>query len=947
MNIALSLFFSVIYVVYLLPCCSQLSNSKKGFAEICKSAENKNESSVYCMKDYKMKSSIYKYKHLMKFFLDKYKLDNNKLAVVENSCGEPENYITYGNFFKKVLSFSHSLNTYEGTGIPEKIYNEEKNNGKFRLLGLYGNNSTNWLITDFACMISGVTTLVMHSKFSIDIIIDILNNTKLEWLCLDLDLVEGLLCRKNELPYLKKLIILDNLTKRSEMKIENEEKSNGSRKSSNKQKYNESDKREDISLCALECDKEKIEKINLLKEKAKEVGVCIMEFDNMTKNDMINPKIENEDPNFIASIVYTSGTSGKPKGVMLSNRNLYNGVIPLCDCNILKKYTPTTHLSYLPVSHVYERILVFIALFLGIKINIWSKDIKYLNTDISNSKGEVILGVPKVFNRMYATIMTEINNLSRCKKWIAKQAINLRKGKNNGNFSKVVEGITHISSKIKEKINPSMEVILNGGGKLSPEVAEGLSVLLNVKYYQGYGLTESTGPIFLQDVDDPSTENMGVAVSPSTRYKVRTWEIYTAKDTLPKGELLVKSDSMFSGYFLEKESTENAFTKDGYFKTGDIVQINDNGSLTFLDRSKGLVKLSQGEYIETEMINNLYSQIPFVNFCVAYGDDSMDGPLGIISVDKYKLFTFLKNDNMLKITGVDENNFSEKLIDETLNQSIYVDYVKGKMMEIYKKTNLNRYNVINDIYLTSKTWDTTNYITPTLKIRRFNVFNDYAFFIDEVKKKYEEKLNGSSTGSMNNGKSGSKDDTKSGSKDDMKSGSKDDTKSGSKDDSKSGSKDDSKSGSKDDIKNGSKDDMKRGSKDDIKNGSKEIKNGSKEIKNGSKDDMKSGSKEIKNGSKYENNEEKKRVPGRQSNYIKKSVLKSEEDAVSKVVQTHVRKGEEKPVPKSVQKTLRKGAEKHMQEQLQRTLPYGDESDKNVNKMRSIIQKGPQELQVNV
>ncbi|SPJ11217.1 acyl-CoA synthetase [Plasmodium sp. DRC-Itaito] len=942
MNIALSFFFFVIYVVYHLPCLTQLSNKKIGFAEICKSAENTNESSVYCMKDYKMKSSIYKYKHLMKFYLDKYKLHNSKLAVVENSRGEPENYITYGNFFKKVLSLSHSLNTYEGTGIPEKIYNEEKNNGKFRLLGLYGNNSTNWLITDFACMMSGVTTLVMHSKFSIDIIIDILNNTKLEWLCLDLDLTEGILSRRKELPYLKKLIILDNLTKRSEMKIENEEKNSGSRKSSNKQKYNESDKKEDVSLWALECDNEKIEKINLLKEKAKTLGLSIIVFDNMTEHEITNVTIKNEDPDFITSIVYTSGTSGKPKGVMLSNKNMYNGVIPLCDCSILKKYTPTTHLSYLPVSHVYERILVLIALFLGVKINIWSKDIQFLNTDICNSKGELILGVPKVFNRMYATIMTEINNLSRCKKWIAKQAINLRKGKNDGNFSKVVEGITHISSKIKEKINPNMDVILNGGGKLSPEVAEGLSVLLNVKYYQGYGLTESTGPIFLQDVDDSSTENMGVAVSPSTRYKVRTWEIYTAKDTLPKGELLVKSDSMFCGYFLEKESTENAFTKDGYFKTGDIVQINDNGSLTFLDRSKGLVKLSQGEYIETEMINNLYSQIPFVNFCVAYGDDSMDGPLAIISVDKYKLFTFLKNDNMLKITGVDEKNFSEKLIDETLNESLYVDYVKGKMMEIYKKTNLNRYNVINDIYLTSKTWDTTNYLTPTLKIRRFNVFKDFSFYIDEVKKKYENKLNGSSTSSMNNGKSGNKDDIKSGSKDDMKSGNKDDIKSGSKVDIKSGSKDDIKSGSKDDIKSGSKDDIKSGSKDDIKSGSKD------DMKSGSKDDIKSGSKDdMKSGSKYENNEEKKRVPGRQSNYIKKSVLKSEEDTVSKDVQTPVRKSEEKSVPKSVQKTLRKSAEKHMREQLQRTLPYSDESDKNVNKMRNIIQKGPQELQVNV
>ncbi|SOV84149.1 acyl-CoA synthetase,putative [Plasmodium sp.] len=689
----------------------------------------------------------------MKFFLDKYKLDNNKLAIVENSCGEPEKYITYGNFFKKVLSFSHSLKTYEGTGIPEKIYNEEMNNGKFRLLGLYGNNSTNWLITDLACMMSGITTLVIQSKFSIDIIIDILNNSKLEWLCLDLDLVEGILYRKNELPYLKKLIILDNITKRSDVNLEIEEKTNVSRKSSNKQKCNESNSIEDISLGALEYNNEKLEKINALKEKAKTFDLNIIVFDNMTQNDIINYKIENEDPDFVTSIVYTSGTSGKPKGVMLSNKNFYNSVIPTCDNNILKEYSLRTHLSYLPVSHVYERILVLSSLFLGIKINIWSRDIKYLNRDICNSNSEIIFGVPKIFSRMYTNIMTEIDNLTGFKKFVAKQAINLRKGNIDGGFSKVVEGITSVSSKIKDMINPNMRTIINGGGKLCPDIGAQLSVLLNVKYYQGYGLTELTGPSFIQDIEDSDTESMGVPISPSTKYKVRTWETYKATDALPKGELLIKSDCMFSGYFLEKECTKNAFTNDGYFKTGDIVRINDNGSLTFLDRSKGLVKLSQGEYIETDMINNLYSQIPFINNCVAYGDDSMDGPLGIISVDKYLLFISLKNDNMLKITGVNEKNYSEKLIDETLNEPIYIDYVKKKMMEIYKKTKLNRYNIINDIYLTSKQWDTNNYLTPTFKVRRFHVFKDFSFYIDEVKKKYEDKLKGSSSGSMDNGKS--------------------------------------------------------------------------------------------------------------------------------------------------------------------------------------------------
>ncbi|SOV24743.1 acyl-CoA synthetase,putative [Plasmodium sp. DRC-Itaito] len=758
MNILLSLFLFVIYVFYVLPCQTQPTNRKKRFAEICKSAENKNESSVYCMKDYKMKSSIYKYKHLMNIFLDKYKLDNNNLAIVENCCGEVENSITYGNFSKKVLSFSHSLKTYEGTGIPEKIYDEEKNNGKFRLLGLYGNNSTNWLITDLACMMSGITTLVIQSKFSIDIIVDILNETKIEWLCLDLDLVEGILNRKNELPYLKKLIILDNLTKRSKMNVQNEEKTNGLRKSSNKGNYKESDKREDTISASLEYDNEKIEKIDALKENANTLGLSIIVFDSMTQKEVTNVTIRNEDPDFITSIVYTSGTSGKPKGVMLSNKNFYNSVIPISDNNMLKEYSLRTHLSYLPLSHVYERNMVLVCLFLGIKINIWSRDIKYLNDDIRNSQSEIIFGVPKIFSRMYTNIMTEINNLTPCKKWIAKQAINLRKGKNNGGFSKVVEGITSISSKIKDEINPNMNVIINGGGKLSAKIAEELRVLLNIKYYQGYGLTELTGPIFLQDVEDDNTESMGVPVSPSTKYKVRTWETYKATDTLPKGELLIKSDSVFSGYFLEEECTQNAFTNDGYFKTGDIVQINDNGSLTFLDRSKGLVKLSQGEYIETDMLNNLYTQIPFVNFCVVYGDDSMDGPLGIISVDKSLLFTSLKNDNMLEKTGVTEKNYSEKLIDETLNETIYIDYVKKKMMEIYKKTNLNRYNIINDIYLTSKQWDTNNYLTPTLKIKRFNVFKDFSFYIDEVKKKYEDKLKGNISCSINNGKNGEQSD---------------------------------------------------------------------------------------------------------------------------------------------------------------------------------------------
>ncbi|ETW28833.1 hypothetical protein PFFCH_03753 [Plasmodium falciparum FCH/4] len=118
----------------------------------------------------------------------------------------------------------------------------------------------------------------------------------------------------------------------------------------------------------------------------------------------------------------------------------------------------------------------------------------------------------------------------------------------------------------------------------------------------------------------------------------------------------------------------------------------------------------------------------------------MDGPLAIISMDKSLFFKSLKNNNMLESTGINEENYLNALTDDTMNETVFLDYVKGKMMDVYKETNMNRYNVINHIYLTSKVWDTYNYLTPTLKVKRFRVFKDYSFFIDEVKKIYENKL---------------------------------------------------------------------------------------------------------------------------------------------------------------------------------------------------------------
>ncbi|SCN43072.1 acyl-CoA synthetase, putative [Plasmodium ovale] len=747
------------------------------YAEVCSKSTKLHESDIYRGKENDDKLSDLTYTHIFNLFMKNNKYNENKNAVTELEFGKPKRSYTYGSFFNRVLSFSNSLDTLDG-GVPTKKYDETHNNGLFRILGIYGANSANWITADLSSMVSGVTTLVMHSKFSINEVIEILNESKLEWLCIDLNLVDSLLEHKKELPHLKKLIILDTVTnpvtqEKRDMRNDamtntgkdnggehirgsvkgnntattngkgggngNKGNSNGNSGNSNNNRGGEMTKEEIAKL-----EKEKYDLFQKVKKSGKALGLKVELFEDLTRTHVSNYKVKKESQDFISTIVYTSGTSGKPKGVMLSNKNIFYTVVPFSGISIFLEYNPDTHFSYLPLSHIYERAVCYLSLYRGMEIKVWSKDINLFGKDLNVSGANVVIGVPKIFNRIYTNIVTEISKLPPVKRFFVEKILALRKLDNNGNFSKLLESLTHVSQQIKNKINPKLDVFFSGGGKISPTVESELSVLLDINFYQGYGLTETTGPIFVQNKKDKTVNNIGGPVSPDTQYKVVTWEAYDAKSNPPKGELLIKSNQLFSGYFLRKEQTKEAFTEDNFYKTGDVVQINNNGSITFLDRSKGLVKLSQGEYIETEMLNNLYSDIPFVNNCVVYGDDSLDGPLAIMSLDKELLAKSLEEDNILNQLGITKKQFLETIDDNKLNTDIYLNYVKQKMVEIYKRTNLNRYNLIQDIYLTVKIWDTSNYLTPTFKVRRFYVFRDYDFFIQKIKEFYKSKLKASS-----------------------------------------------------------------------------------------------------------------------------------------------------------------------------------------------------------
>ncbi|CAD2094972.1 acyl-CoA synthetase, putative [Plasmodium vinckei] len=737
-----------IIIYALVPSKYKCQDKKEGaisYAKVHISSSNENESDVYKALD----KSDPGYKYIFDLIMEAPQKKLNMPGVIENAYGKRAETYTYKMLIDKVNAFSSVLDSYDG-GVPEKSYDEKENDGKFKILGIYGNNSMNWVVADLAAMSSGVTSLVMHSRFSIDEVIEILNESKLEWLCLDIKHAQVIVERIKDLPHLKKLIILDHIPmndpkKQKELNKNNTEQKSlkGSRKTKNAASTAEEIEYKEL----LEKKKQNLYDTYMKVKKAAEknnIEIHSMEYamEKLAQRGAVKKK-QNKSPNFISTIIYTSGTSGKPKGVMLSNKNLYYGIVASKSSELLDYFPTRYHLSYLPMSHVFERIVIYFGLFNGVPINIFSNDINYFKDDLLGSEASSLICVPKILNKLYSGIQTEIDNLPPVKKFIVNTALDIRRSHRHGKLDRFVESITGISKKIRSKINPTLKMFLSGGGKLSSDVENELSLLLDVEIYQVFGMTETSGPIFIQGYKDKTIDTVGGTHIKPVEYKVSTWETYDAKSKPPKGELLIKSDQLFRGYFLKEDLTKSSFTKDNYFKTGDVVQINQNGSVTFLDRSKGLLKLSQGEYIETETLNNLYSMIPYINYCVAYADDTMDGPMAILSVDKNLFSQHLENDGVLKKLNITRKEFMDKVLDEEVNKKKeYVEYIKKDMLEAYNKTNLCRYNLINDIYITMGLWDTSNYLTPTFKVKRFKLIKDYDFYFQQVKSKYKDKLKG-------------------------------------------------------------------------------------------------------------------------------------------------------------------------------------------------------------
>ena len=422
-------------------------------------------------------------------------------------------------------------------------------------------------------------------------------------------------------------------------------------------------------------------------------------------------------PDALCTICYTSGTTGEPKGVMLTHRNLIsNAAGYACDLDI----TPADcHISYLPLAHIYERVTMLVVLFNGASVGFFRGDVLGLLDDIATLKPTIFCSVPRLLNRIYDKVNAGVREGSavtqKLFQWAyasKKQALE-RGQKPNALFEKLV------FSKLRDKLGGRVRYMSTGSAPISPEVMEFLRICFGGIVFEGYGMTESACVISKTIASDFSTGHVG-APAPCCEIKlVDVKEMkYTARDVpYARGEVCVRGPSVFVGYYKNKAQTDEVIDQDGWLHTGDIGTWLPGGRLKIIDRKKNIFKLAQGEYVAPEKIENIYARNKFVAQSFVYGDSLQAFLVAVVVPDEEVLMPWAKERGLLSKA----NTFAAVCALPQVNQ-----HLLKSMIHTGEEGGLKGFEQIRAVYVASEPFSVENgLITPTFKLKRPQALERY------------------------------------------------------------------------------------------------------------------------------------------------------------------------------------------------------------------------------
>ncbi|KHF25278.1 AMP-dependent synthetase/ligase [Solemya velum gill symbiont] len=448
------------------------------------------------------------------------------------------------------------------------------------------------------------------------------------------------------------------------------------------------------------------------------------EADKCARNDDRVHLIENEIPalgveykprqggdiNSLATIVYTSGTTGRPKGVMLSHYNILS--IAHSGMTMISVFVEDTFLSFLPLSHTLERTVgYYVPVMTGACI-VYARSVGQLAEDLVDHKPTILIAVPRVFERVYNKIQDQLSKGSAVKRKLFSTAVKIgwrRFEKDQGRAGWHPSLLAHkvldklVGAKIRDKLGGNMRIAVAGGAPLPASIGE-MFISLGVPVLQGYGLTE-TAPIIS---GNPIERNKPASVGlPLRGIDVKVGE---------SEELLVKTPGMMLGYWNNHDATSNVIDKDGWLHTGDQGRIDEDGHIFITGRLKDILVLSNGE------------KIPPAEMESAINMDSMFDQVMVIGEGESYLTALAVVDEAFWTVSAPGKPYTK----EALNQKEVVSDALKRMRNALH--DFPGYAKVRRVVLLSEPWGIDNgMMTPTLKVKRQSVLEHY---VDDVKSMY-------------------------------------------------------------------------------------------------------------------------------------------------------------------------------------------------------------------
>jgi len=431
-----------------------------------------------------------------------------------------------------------------------------------------------------------------------------------------------------------------------------------------------------------------------------------------------------------ATICYTSGTTGDPKGVILSHRAFVADISSAIKHGINISHQDV-HVSYLPLAHMFERIVMNCVLLTGACAGFFRGEITQLFDDILELKPTVFCSVPRLYNRLFDKVITGVNQAGGFKKTLFDMALESKKeGLKSGSTSHVVYD-SLVFGKIRERLGGRVKMMVTGSAPISSEVMEFLRCAFSCPVIEGYGQTETAAAATCTVPEFTGTGDVGVPL-PSAEIKlVDVPDMnYTAKDEAgPRGEVCIRGPICCDGYFRNEEKTKELFDEHGWLHTGDIGLILPNGALKIIDRKKNIFKLAQGEYVAPEKIENALCRSQYIAQAFIHGDSLMSTLVAVFVVDPETVVPWAKQNNI-------EDQSLEALCENDQLKELFSKEIK----EVAALSKLQGFEVPKAFHLTSEMFTIENYLlTPTFKLKRPQAKARYAKHIEDMYAKVEPK----------------------------------------------------------------------------------------------------------------------------------------------------------------------------------------------------------------